>query len=68
MDNTPVQMPADVSEHVITIPSPLIKKKKQPMPKKHLKDRWKKFLSQDKEGNLLVEGLSVKDQIGRAHV
>jgi len=61
MDNTPVQMPADVSEHVITIPSPLIKKKKQPMPKKHLKDRWKKFLSQDKEGNLLVEGLSVKD-------
>ncbi len=50
-----------VVEHITTIPSPLFKRKKQPIPKKHLKQHWKQFLSQDKDGNLLVEGISVKE-------
>ncbi len=50
-----------IVEHITTIPSLLFKRKKQPIPKKHLKDRWKKFISQDKDGNLLVEGISVKE-------
>ncbi len=62
-------LPSDVSEHVssenignITSISPhFFKKKKQPIPKKHLKERWNKFLSQDKDGVLHVEGISVTD-------
>ncbi len=48
-------------EHITAISSPIFKKKKQPISKRHLKDRWKKFLSQDKYGILHVEGISVKD-------
>lgn len=47
--------------NVTAISLPFFKKKKQPIPKKHLKERWKKFLSQDKEGVLHVEGISVKE-------
>lgn len=62
MNNTTDRVHSEqVVEHVTTIPSPLFKRKKQPIPKKHLKQHWKKFLSQDKDGNLLVEGISVKD-------
>ena len=49
------------SEQVTLISSPLSKKKRHPVSKRHLKDRWKSFLSQDTEGNLLVEGVSVKE-------
>src|SRR3989338_8801718 len=49
------------TEQVTSISSPLSKKKRHPVSKRHLKDRWKSFLSQDTEGNLLVEGVSVKE-------
>lgn len=50
-----------IAEQVTAIPSPLIKRRKHPISKKHLKERWNKFLSQDKQGNLLIEGISVKE-------
>src|SRR3989338_8526559 len=40
---------------------PWKKSKEKPASKKYLKERWSKYLSQDKEGNLLVEGISVKE-------
>ncbi len=62
MNNTTDRVHSEqVVEHITTIPSPLFKRKKQPIPKKHLKQHWKQFLSQDKDGNLLVEGISVKE-------
>lgn len=48
-----------VAEQILA--SSFAKKKRQPISKRHLKDRWKQFLSQDKDGNLLVEGISVKE-------
>lgn len=49
------------SEQATTISPSLSKKKRHPISKRYLKDRWKSFLSQDAEGNLLVEGVSVKE-------
>ncbi len=37
------------------------KNRKMTLPKRYLKSRWKHFLSQDKNGVLLVEGVSVHD-------
>ena len=49
------------SDQATTISPSLSKKKRHPVSKRYLKDRWKSFLSQDAEGNLLVEGVSVKE-------
>jgi diaminopimelate decarboxylase len=41
--------------------TPKKKNERENIPRKYLRARWKHFLSQDKEGDLLIEGVNIKE-------